>query len=153
MDQKTFKEIIAGAIKREVEAYEFYQQVSRKVQDPYLKDLFLGFAEEELRHQKILQGFQGKDDAAVRFARVPDFHVSETVDEHEAELSILMKPADAIALAMKKEEAAMRHYSQMAEACSDPAQQKVFLELAVMERGHKNKMEKAFVDIGYPEVW
>jgi rubrerythrin len=153
MDPKTFKEIIAGAIKREVEAYEFYQQVSQKVQDPYLKDLFLGFAEEELRHQKILQGFQGKDDAAVHFVRVPDYHVAETVDEPEAELSIRMKPADAIALAMKKEEAAMRHYSQMAEACSDPAQQKVFLELAVMERGHKNKMEKAFVDIGYPEVW
>jgi len=153
MDQKTYKEIIAAAIKREAQAYEFYQQVSLKVQDSFLKDLFRGFAEEELRHQKILQGFQGKEDAAIHFARVPDFHVSETVDEPDAELSISMKPADAIALAMKKEEAAMRHYSQLAEACTDPAQQKVFLELAVMERGHKNKMEKAFVDVGYPEVW
>ena len=30
---------------------------------------------------------------------------------------------------------------------------KVFLDLAVMELGDKLKMEKAFVNIGYPEVW
>jgi rubrerythrin len=30
---------------------------------------------------------------------------------------------------------------------------KLFYELAAMERGHKSKMESAFVDIGYPEVW
>ena len=153
MDLKTYKEILAGAIKREIEAYEFYQQVSLKVQDAYLKDLFRGFAEEELKHQRILQGFRDKEEAALQFARVPDFHVSEIVDEPQAALSMQMKPADAIALAMKKEEAAMRHYSQLAEASADPVQRKVFLELAAMERGHKNKMEKAFVDIGYPEVW
>lgn len=32
-------------------------------------------------------------------------------------------------------------------------QKKIFLELAEMEREHKAKMESAFVDIGYPEVW
>jgi rubrerythrin len=153
MDPKAYNEILAGAIEREIEAYDFYQQVSEKVQDPYLKDLFHGFAEEELKHRQILQGFQDRTEAAIHFAQVPDFHVAETVQEPDGALSIRMKPSDAIALAMKKEEAAMRHYSQMAEACTDPAQQKVFLELAAMERGHKNKMEKAFVDIGYPEVW
>jgi rubrerythrin len=30
---------------------------------------------------------------------------------------------------------------------------KIFLELAAMERDHKAKLEAAFVDIGYPEVW
>ena len=88
----------------------------------------------------------------IHFARTPDFHVAETVAPPER-LSIEMKPADAIALAMKKEEAAMREYTQMADACTDPEQQKVFRELAAMEQGHKNKMETAFVDIGYPEVW
>jgi rubrerythrin len=153
MDQNTYKQIIADAIRSEIEAYEFYQQLSLKVKNAFLKELFHEFAAEELKHQKILQGFQGRADAAIHFARVPDYHVAETVDEPDAQLSIHMKPADAIAMAMKKEEAAMRRYSQLAEACTDPEQKKVFLELAVMERGHKSKMENAFVDIGYPEVW
>jgi rubrerythrin len=54
---------------------------------------------------------------------------------------------------MKKEQAAMKHYTQLADACTDPDQKNIFLELAAMEREHKNKMEAAFVDIGYPEVW
>ncbi len=64
-----------------------------------------------------------------------------------------MKPADAIALAMKNEEEAMKQYSVLADACSDHDLKNVFLDLAAMEREHKFKMEKAFVDIGYPEVW
>jgi rubrerythrin len=69
------------------------------------------------------------------------------------ELTLAMKPQDAIALAMKKEQDAMEHYTQLADACTEQDQKKVFLELAAMVRGHKNKMEAAFVDIGYPEVW
>jgi rubrerythrin len=153
MDQDTYQAILAGAIDRELEAHRFYQQVAQIVEDTYLKDMFRSFAAEELKHRDILQGFSNKAEMAVHFARVPDFHVSETMDAPDMALSIQLKPADAIALAMKKEEAAMRHYTQLAEACTDTAQQKVFLELAAMERGHKLKMEKAFVDIGYPEVW
>ena len=93
----------------------------------------------------------GKPDAAVHFARVPDFHVAETVEQPV--LSIDMKPADAIALAMKKEQAAMEHYTRLAQACTDSEQQRIFTELAAMEREHKARMESAFVDIGYPEVW
>lgn len=153
MDQNTYQVILSGAIERELEAHRFYQQVAQKVEDGYLKEMFRSFAAEELKHRDILQGFAGKVDMAIHFVRVPDFHVSETVDAPDMALSIQLKPADAIALAMKKEEAAMRHYTQLAEACTDQAQQKVFRELAAMERSHKLKMEKAFVDIGYPEVW
>lgn len=153
MDQNTYKVILSGAIERELEAHRFYQQVAQKVKDGYLKEMFSSFAVEELKHRDILQGFANKANMAIHFARVPDFHVSETVDAPDMALSIEMKPADALALAMKKEEAAMRHYTQLAEACTDPAQQKVFLELAEMERSHKFRMENAFVDIGYPEVW
>jgi rubrerythrin len=54
---------------------------------------------------------------------------------------------------MKKEEAAMLQYTNLAETCPEPDKKKVFLDLAAMERGHKLKMENAFVDIGFPEVW
>jgi rubrerythrin len=151
MDQKAYQAILDVAIQNEIEAHLFYHQVAEKVKSDYLHKLFLQFAAEELKHRDILEGFRNNKAAALSFKRVQDFQVSETMDEPP--LSITMKPADAIALAMKKEEAAMRQYTQLAQAAMDEGQKKIFLELAEMERMHKTKMEAAFVDIGYPEVW
>jgi rubrerythrin len=151
MEPNVYDDILSQAIKGEIEAAQFYADVAEKTENAHIKDLFLTFSEEEKKHRRILEGFRDDASAAVSFEKVPDFHVSETVEEPI--LSMDMKPADAIALAMKKEEVAMRQYTEMADACTDPDRKKLFLELAAMERGHKAKMETAFVDIGYPEVW
>lgn len=151
MDQKAYQDILDVAIQNEIEANLFYHQVAEKVKGDYLRKLFLELAAEEQKHRTILEGFRNNKKAALSFKHVADFKVSETVDEPP--LSIDMKPADAIALAMKKEETAMEQYTKLAQAAMDEEQKNIFLELAEMERGHKAKMEAAFVDIGYPEVW
>lgn len=151
MKENIYDDILRRAIEGEIEAAEFYANVAEKSENSYIKDLFLSFCEEEKKHRQILEGFRQDPSAAVAFEKVPDFHVSETLDVPS--LSMEMKPADAIALAMKKEEAAMQQYNDLADVCSDPDRKKLFLELAAMERGHKAKMETAFVDIGFPEVW
>lgn len=153
MDRDTYRTILARAIEGELEAHHFYREAALKVRDAFLRDMFNGFADEELKHRDILEAYLSGSDRSIHFTRVPDFHLSETMEAPADVLSTEMKPADAFALAMKKEQAAMRQYTEMAEACTDPEQKKVFLELAAMERGHKAKMENAFVDIGYPEVW
>lgn len=68
-------------------------------------------------------------------------------------LSDDMKPADAFAIAMKSEEMAVMRYTILSEGCGDPEQSKVFDNLAAMEKEHKFKMEQAFVNTAYPEVW
>lgn len=151
MKNRTYQEILDGAIRGEIEAARFYANVAEKMESAFLKELFQTFSKEEQAHRKILEDFKKDPNGSVHFEATPDFHVSQTVDEPA--LTIAMKPAEAIALAMKKEEAAMEHYLELAQACNDPHQKKLFNELATMERGHKTKMEAAFVDIGYPEVW
>ncbi len=151
MKDSIYEDILKRAIQGEIEAAEFYANVAEQSENTYIKDLFRSFSEEEKKHRQILEGFRQDPSAAVAFEKVPDFHVSETVDVPP--LSMEMKPADAIALAMKKEEAAMQQYTALADVCSDPDRKKLFLELAAMERGHKAKMESAFVDIGFPEIW
>lgn len=151
MDQSTYLKIFDEAIKSETEAYHFYLDAANRIQNDYLKDLFLSFSKEEKKHRQLLEGFRRDPSVRVTFKKVPDYHVAETVSEPA--LTIDMKPVDAIALAMKKEQAAMEHYTALAEVCSDPDRKKIFMELAAMEREHKSKMEGAFVDIGYPEVW
>lgn len=151
MNRETYLEIINQAIEQEIEAYLFYADVAKHTRNDFLKELFLSFSEEELKHRRILEKLSEAPETAGHFSKVPDFHVAETVPEPA--LSAEMKPVDAVALAMKKEQAAMEHYSQMADMCNDPDKKKLFYELADMEREHKAKMERVFVDIGYPEVW
>jgi rubrerythrin len=151
MDEKTYNEIMKRAIQSEIDAQKFYADVAAKVQTPHLKEMFASFVDEEKRHERILEGFRAKGAGHLHFKDAPDFKVAETIEAPSP--SVDMLPADALALAVKNEEAAMKHYAELAAACSDPAQKAVFEELATMERDHKNRMETAFIDIGYPEVW
>ncbi len=151
MDKSRYVSILNAAIDGEIEAYEFYRQLSGRISQPHLQEMFDSFAQEELKHRRILEKFRDDDKALLAFGKVPDLKVAETVETPK--LSMEMKPADAIALAMKKEQAAMEHYTKLAQACEDDGQREIFEQLAAMERQHKYKMEQAFVDIGYPEVW
>ena len=151
MNLSDYKEIIKHAIANEVEARKFYEDAANTLQDAYLKKLFLSLAEEEKKHRDILTQIYTSNTIERYFTEMRDYKVAETMDEPE--LSMDMKPADAFALAMKKEEAAMKQYTEMANLCDDADKRQVFLDLAAMERDHKLKMETAFTDIGYPEVW
>lgn len=151
MDLNEFKEVIKFAMANEVEAQKFYEDAAQKLEDPHLKSMFKTFAEEEKGHREILKKIYISNRIGEYFDETRDYKISEEIDAPE--LSTQMKPADALALAMKKEEEAMVQYTELAEACPDTAKKQIFLDLAAMERGHKLKMENAFVDIGYPEVW
>ncbi len=151
MDLKEYREIIKQAIGNEIETRKFYENAAGTLKDTYLKELFITLAKEEEKHRKILIKVYSSDTIGRYFSEKRDYKVAETVDEPG--LSMDMKPADAFALAMKKEEAAMKQYSEMADLCDDDEKKRIFLQLAAMERDHKLKMETAFTDIGYPEVW
>ncbi len=151
MNRGEYEKILADAISAEIEAQQFYRDVAEKMTDAYLKEMFIGFAAEEKKHEEILRGFFTSIPEHLPFAEDRDYGVAETVASPA--VSPTMKPADAFALAMKKEEEAMKHYTALADGCTDPRQKQIFLDLAAMERAHKFKMENAFVDIGYPEVW
>jgi rubrerythrin len=151
MDEKAFVDAVEMAIENEIEAYEFYQGVATQVSDEDMKELFLHFAEEESKHKSLLENvlIKGSFDLIPKETR--DYKVSEAIDLPK--LSTDMKPEDAIVLAMKKEEVAMKHYSDLAEVSADKDLKKLFEDLAGMEREHKFKLENVFVERGYPEVW
>jgi FdhD protein len=151
MEATDYRRIIKFALKNEVEARNFYRDAARKLENPSLKTIFTELAGEEQNHFDILQDLGNRNSLDSVFDKAGDYGLSETVDAPE--LSTDMLPADAFALAMKKEEAAMVMYTRLADACESRAEKNVFLELAQMERNHKKKMEDAFVNIGYPEKW
>ena len=114
--------------------------------------MFEGFAKEEENHEKILTNILNKEKIqASQFNFGTDFKVAETIEMPEVNEKMDLK--NAIGLAMKNEEIAMKNYTLLADSCDDPELKTVFQDLAAMERGHKNKMEVQFVNVAFPEVW
>ncbi|HWP98076.1 MAG TPA: ferritin family protein [Syntrophomonadaceae bacterium] len=149
--KETYQDILSMAIRDEVEAFEFYDSVAHKVFDRSLKQIFSELAGEEQKHRQLLQAFLENPAIPLRFKENIDYKVSESVALPQ--LSMEMKPADAIALAMKKEEEAMKAYQEFSRVSSDPDQSQAFSELAAMEQGHKTKLEKLYTNMAFPEIW
>ncbi len=151
MDEKEFGRIMDMAIAAEIEAYEFYKEVAETVSDKSLKVLFEEFAGEEKGHRLTLESLKTKQLQKFTFSGGADYKISESVPLPK--LSLTMKPADAIALAMKKEEEAMDMYAGLAKAASDEDELHLFMNLAKMEQGHKAKMEDLYNQVAFAEVW
>jgi rubrerythrin len=48
---------------------------------------------------------------------------------------------------------AMQMYTQLANVAGDSDEKKTFLELAMMEKGHKARLEDIYTSMAFPEVW
>lgn len=151
MTIEEYKKIISDAIINEEESYSFYTDVANKTKDKNVSSIFEGLAKDELSHKTLLEGYLSDSAKSFKFDTTADYKVAESVERPK--LSIGMKPADAIALAMKKEEDAMNMYTEFANLSTDKEQKDVFLNLAKMEQGHKTKLEDIYVSMAYTEVW
>ncbi|MEQ8200840.1 MAG: ferritin family protein [Syntrophomonadaceae bacterium] len=151
MDSKEFERIMDMAVANEIEAFEFYTKVAEAATSANLKRIFRELAEEESGHKVSLERIKDKELQNFSFPAAADYGISDTVELPQ--LSMEMKPADAIALAMKKEEEAMKMYTGLANAASDAEHKNVFMSLARMEAGHKAKMEDLYNQTAFPECW
>jgi rubrerythrin len=152
MEKAKFIEIMDIAIKSEIEAHEFYKKVAERVEDKSVKKIFQDLAEDELGHRELLEKYKFNPDMPMKFqAPQTDFHLAE-----EMELPALtteMKPADALALAMKKEQYAVTFYQKLAAQTDDEQVKMMLLEIANMELNHKQNLENAYTDIAYVEAF
>ncbi len=151
MDSQQFERIMENAIQGEIEARDFYAGVAERVTDPAVKKIFAQLSKEEDGHRHRLLTLKSDPTAKMEFQRVQDFGVAEEQDWPK--LSFDMKPAEALQLSIKKEQAAMEGYQAMANSTDSADLKKVFGELAEMERGHKAHLEELFVNAAYPEAW
>ena len=151
MNKEEYKKIISLAIEREVEANAFYRAVSGKAKDKSIKSIFNSLAEEELQHQRTLEEFLANTPEKMHFSESKDYKIVDALVTPQ--LTADLKPVEGLIIAIKNELEAMQMYTQLANASTDSAQKNIFLELASMERGHKNKLEDIYTNMAFPEVW
>jgi rubrerythrin len=127
------------AIAREEEAVELYTALAQKAEGA-ARRAFEDFAREEMGHkQKLMAVKAGKQFAPVE-GRIADLKIADYLVDGDA-------PADdldyrqALVLAMKKEKAAFKLYTELSEATDDEDLKRLLKALAQEEAKHKLRFE------------
>jgi rubrerythrin len=137
-------EILDFAIVREQEAHDFYADLANKAKHPGMKDIFSQFAKEELGHKKKLEGVKaGKSLSSVQ-QKVMDLKIADYLVDVEPGES--MNYQQALILAMKREKAAFRLYTDLAALVDDGNLKLTFMGLAQEEAKHKLRFEVEYDD-------
>jgi rubrerythrin len=132
-------EALDFAIAREEEAAQFYTELAGKMDRPWMKQVFEGFAKEEEGHkQKLLSVKEGKNLISAE-KKVMDLKIGDYLVDVEADGD--MDYQQALIVAMKKEKAAFRLYSDLAVTTEDANMSNLFLSLAQEEAKHKLRFE------------
>lgn len=144
MPFETFEEIMEYAINKEKEAAEFYENASKQEAFSGAKELFESFAVEERGHQRMLKNFSTENVDHYKIKKIPDLKRSDyTVD---LEYKPGMPYADILRLATKREEKALKFYTDFGEKTDKEEHKKLFNVLAQEEAKHKLRLETLLDD-------
>jgi rubrerythrin len=130
-------EVLELAISREAAAHDFYTALSKRVQDPQMKNALETFAAEELDHKSRLEleliklGIVVDTSAA---AKQPD-------DDDAATPTMNMEYKDLLSIAMQKEKRSLRLYVDLAAVAKDKPTRDMLLTLAEEEAMHHARFE------------
>ncbi|MFC1534970.1 ferritin family protein [Thermodesulfobacteriota bacterium] len=144
MSFDSFGEIMEYAVEKEIEAAEFYEDVSRQEIYSGAKNVFEDFAKEERKHQKMLENFTKENIEHYKIEKIPDLKRSDYLVEIEYEQG--MPYSDILRLAMKREENALKFYADFSKKAEVEEHKKLFQILSQEEAKHKLKLETILDD-------
>ena len=130
------------AIAKEEEAEAFYKEWSQKAKDPAVQGLFAELAGVEHGHVEILSQITPDEMVAGGDSTVSELNLSDLLIDVKATPKLNVQ--EAMILAMKREEGAVKLYSQLAEMNGEA--RSLFEALAREEGRHKAKLEAEYDD-------
>ncbi|HKK58036.1 MAG TPA: ferritin family protein [Salinivirga sp.] len=136
---KNIDEILDFAMQSEQEAVDFYSKMAAQAKTKDMQEIFEQFAQEEVSHKARLKEIKTNGTFEVDDEKVADLQI--------ADYTVKVKPKpdmdyqDALVVAMQKEKAAFRLYSNLAKRAPNNAMKELFEALAMEESKHKLRFE------------
>lgn len=135
-------EVLDFAIEREAQAAAFYETLAARAEAKHMRQIFLDFAAEELRHQRRLEAVkQGEQNLSAK-QQVIDIKLSDYLVD--VEVTDHLSYQDALIVVMKREQLAFKLYATMAAEAADPQLHDLFEGLAKEEAKHKLYFESEY---------
>lgn len=138
-------DVLDYAIEMEQKSIDFYKELANKASSSEMKETFMRFVEEEIKHKAKLVKIKEEKIFNIGEEKIKELNISEYVERTEP--SSNMTYQEALILAMKREKAAFRLYSKLANQTANPELSNLLLNLAQEESKHKLMFE-----IEYDEV-
>jgi len=146
MNFNSFEEILDFAIEREKQSVSFYQRLMDRESFPASKQTLAELAEEEKKHQTLLENFKQGQRSVVeyKYEWIPDIKRSDYLVDTRYEPG--MDFVEILRLAMKREEKALRLYNLLAAKTDNAECVQLFKMLAQEEAKHKRMFEIFYDD-------
>jgi len=141
---KSAEDILNFAINEEEGAAKFYTDLAEKMAVPAMRKVFQDFAKEEEGHKAKLEGVKksGRLNSATEV--VQDLQIVDYLVDVEPSGDLDYQ--QALILAMKKEKAAFKLYTDLAAAADEPHLRDLLLSIAQEEAKHKLRFEVEYDD-------
>jgi rubrerythrin len=123
--------------------------LAKKMERPWMREVFEQFSREEEGHKEKLLNIKKGEQPFTLVENVADLKIGDYLVEEE--LNADMDYQQALIVAMKKEKASYRMYSDLAAATSSPELRTALLSLAQEEAKHKLRFEVEYDDIIFKE--
>jgi len=139
---KEFKhvdEILVFAIEQEQKAVEFYTDLAKEARNEEMKKVFIEFAGEEIKHKQRLTRIREEGVFTMPRQQVTDLKISDYIVDVKASGKLTYE--ETLILAMKREKAAFKLYSTLAERAPNDELKEIFETLAMEESRHKLRFE------------
>ena len=143
--EATFEEVICFAVENEEGAAELYGNMSDLAVKTNARAMFNELAAEEVKHREFLEGVAHEDVPDIPLQEVTDLKISDYLVDVSFRPD--MEYQDILIMAMKKEEAAVRLYGDMAVKARSPNLQKLLRFMAQEEARHKLRLETEYDEI------
>ncbi len=150
--KKKISDIIALAIQREEEAYDFYMAIHGKVRDAAVRDTVEFIAAEEKKHKAFLVSYREGNygPQTLRMADVVDYKIAEYLEEPEVEPG--SHSEDIYLVASHREGRSHRFYLELAGMHAEGELKTMLLKMAGEELKHKEKMEYLYSNTAFPQT-
>lgn len=146
--QENFEEVVLYALDQERDEYEFYVDLAKRVESKDLKKRMVKQAKEELQHgQKLLEMLKSNclPENKKRQQEAPKLHIADyTVPMPPKGDRSRMSYQDALILAIKKEQANLNLYQDLARVSLCPESRKLFQFLMAQEAKHLTDLEREY---------
>ena len=151
-EQETIKDVIEGAVQREINAQKVYSDLSGRVENDSSKDVLLGLVKQEKGHQEILERYLRGELKGGMLGRenVPDYKIAEHFDQTEITPEMDLK--DIFLLAANREKTSVEFYTQLSDVHPEGEIKSLLKRMASEEQGHKEKMERLYTEVAFPQT-
>jgi len=141
---ESINDILDFAIASEQEAVEFYTGLSEQTSNDAMKKVFIQIANEEKGHKSRLIRIKEKELFEFKEVKVIDLKIADYLVTSKPKPDMTYQ--DFLVVAMNKEKAAFKLYSDLAKIAPNNQLSEIFLSLAQEEAKHKLRFEVEYDD-------